>query len=276
MIPVYNGRATLPLSIRSLELQTFRDWEAIVVDDGSTDGLKQFLETLQDERFRFIRHNQNQGRAVARQTALDAARGQYVAYLDCDDFYHPLKLEKQVALFRHRPDLAYCSTGIGSFDSSSGLRRIRARFSIECERFGLRSRMRLSPVASMIKAEVAKNCVYNASLNLGEDTDYFKRALDGRLYGSIPDVLYYYGEYGSVTKAKILKSCIYQARASKHYWRCDKRYAAQNFAACSGKALLFLTIFAFVDTQTLLDRRGVVPTKKESVEFEQVFGLIRA
>lgn len=274
MIPVYNGLDTLPRAIKSLELQTFQDWEAIIVNDGSTDEVSEFLATLQDARIRVLHHQKNQGRAAARQTALDAVRGKFVAYLDCDDFYHPQKLERQLGVFQKSPDVDYCSCGLGSFDGRCRLRRVRASLAIDREYYRFGKKLRLSPGASIIRATVAKKVRYNLRLNLGEDTDFFQRALDGRAFAAIPDVLYYYGEYDSVTNAKILRSYLYSARAASYYWEVDRKFAIKSFALHFGKALSLLAVYPFVNVERILDGRGIEPSARDKEEFAWVLGKI--
>lgn len=99
IIPVYNAAANLPRSLASLAAQTFRDFELIAVNDGSTDGsgdvLRDFI-ALAGFPVRVI-DQQNQGAAVARNAALDLATGEYVYMMDADDTVHPRLLELAVA-----------------------------------------------------------------------------------------------------------------------------------------------------------------------------------
>ena len=94
IIPVYNVQAYLKNCLDSLTAQTFTDWEAICVDDGSTDDcpkiLKQYAQ--KDSRFKIITQ-QNQGLSVARNTGFPHIRGSYVYFLDSDDAMHPKLLE---------------------------------------------------------------------------------------------------------------------------------------------------------------------------------------
>jgi glycosyltransferase involved in cell wall biosynthesis len=95
--PLYNSAAFVGGTLDSLRAQTYRNWEAILVDDGSTDDTARVVEPyLADERFRYVRQ-ENQGIAGARNTAIRAARGEWVCFLDHDDRWLPSKLEKQVA-----------------------------------------------------------------------------------------------------------------------------------------------------------------------------------
>lgn len=87
IVPVFNTRDLLPRCLASIAAQTFRDFEAIVVDDGSTDGSAEVAEAFcrQDPRFRLLRHGANRGLAAARNTGLRAARGEWMASVDSDD-----------------------------------------------------------------------------------------------------------------------------------------------------------------------------------------------
>ena len=88
IIPVYNVALYLRECLDSVLAQTFTDWEAICVDDGSTDGSGAILDkyAAQDNRFCVI-HQKNAGVSAARNAALDVARGEWIAYLDADDFW---------------------------------------------------------------------------------------------------------------------------------------------------------------------------------------------
>jgi glycosyltransferase involved in cell wall biosynthesis len=86
IMPVYNGQAYIEQAIDSLLAQSFQDWELVVVDDGSSDSTPQILKKFTDERIRTIRQ-ENAGEATARNVGLENAKGEYVAFLDADDYY---------------------------------------------------------------------------------------------------------------------------------------------------------------------------------------------
>lgn len=97
IIPAYNAAAFVGRTLASLRAQTFSDFEAIVVDDGSTDATAKVVgeAAAADSRFRLIRQA-NGGVAAARNRALADARGRYVANLDADDLWRPQFLERTV------------------------------------------------------------------------------------------------------------------------------------------------------------------------------------
>lgn len=97
-IPVYNLERYIAETLDSLKAQTYQDYEAIIVNDGSVDRSEEIIVPyLEDPRFRYIRQ-ENGGVARARETAVLAAKGEWFAHLDGDDIWLPDKLERQIAL----------------------------------------------------------------------------------------------------------------------------------------------------------------------------------
>ena len=99
VVPAFNAEATLEATLRSAAAQTWRHFEIIIVDDGSTDSTvevaRRFCES--EPRSRLLSTG-NRGAAAARNSGIAASRGEFVAFLDSDDLWHPQKLEKQVAI----------------------------------------------------------------------------------------------------------------------------------------------------------------------------------
>lgn len=95
VVPVYNVEAYVGKCLRSLQAQTLNDWEAIVVDDGSTDGSSSICRELcaGDSRFKYIR-KANGGLSSARNAALEVAQGDYIGFVDSDDWVEPDMFEK--------------------------------------------------------------------------------------------------------------------------------------------------------------------------------------
>ncbi|WP_254763820.1 glycosyltransferase family 2 protein [Natrinema marinum] len=125
IIPTYNRAATLPRAIDSALAQTVADLEVVVVDDGSTDDTDSVLADYEDPRVRSVTHATNRGANVARNTGIERARGEYVAFLDSDDEWHPEKLERQLSALEERSNDwvgAYCDS---AFDLSGASGRLR-------------------------------------------------------------------------------------------------------------------------------------------------------
>ncbi len=99
IIPTYNRAHLIERAIQTVLSQTYQDLEIIVVDDGSSDNTEEVVMTLKDERIRYIRHEENKGAPAARNTGIQAAKGDYIAFQDSDDEWLPQKLEKQMKVF---------------------------------------------------------------------------------------------------------------------------------------------------------------------------------
>ncbi|WP_121663781.1 glycosyltransferase family 2 protein [Metabacillus litoralis] len=96
--PSYNSTKFIPATIESVLSQTYQNWEMLIVDDCSKDESRKVIReyTEKDDRIKLIELQENSGAAVARNTAIKAAKGKYVAFLDSDDLWVPKKLEKQI------------------------------------------------------------------------------------------------------------------------------------------------------------------------------------
>ena len=101
IVVTYNRAHFLKGALESIQKQTFKDYEIIVVDDGSTDNTKEFAEKYEGIRYIYQEHS---GISKARNTALKAAKGKWVATLDSDDLWEKDKLQKQMDYVRTHPD----------------------------------------------------------------------------------------------------------------------------------------------------------------------------
>lgn len=88
VVPLYNKENCIRMTLESVKKQSFKDYEVIVVDDGSTDRSLEEARKIKSENITII-HQQNQGVSVARNTGILHAQGQYIAFLDADDEWEP-------------------------------------------------------------------------------------------------------------------------------------------------------------------------------------------
>ncbi|RZI47099.1 glycosyltransferase family 2 protein [Candidatus Finniella inopinata] len=125
ILPTYNRAGFVQAAIQSALAQTYTDYELIVVDDGSTDETVNQVRAIVDSRLIYVAHNQNKGAAAARNTGMRMAQGDYIAFLDSDDTWHPQKLEQQVEFLENNSGLGGCVTSYRLvFDDHSVIREI--------------------------------------------------------------------------------------------------------------------------------------------------------
>jgi glycosyltransferase involved in cell wall biosynthesis len=193
VIPAYNAADTIRRALDSVFRQAYRPIEVIVVDDASQDNTADVGRTYGRAEVRLISLAQNRGESSVN-AGIEAARGDFVAFLDADDEWLEGKLEKQLAVLRANPQMSFVTCG-GAFVDHQG-RRLRE--------FGLNP-LPLAPDqmwrALLARTLVAKPCVvarrsaisaagfFDPSLAVGGDQDMWIRlALVGEV-GSVPEIL---------------------------------------------------------------------------------------
>jgi glycosyltransferase involved in cell wall biosynthesis len=124
-MPVYNGMKFLAESVGSILGQTLREFEFLVIDDGSSDGSAAYIEGLGDPRVRLIRHGANQGIRGTYNHGLAEARGTYVAIMDQDDVAAPARLERQLAFMEANPGVGLCGSQVSLIGDAGGPSWIR-------------------------------------------------------------------------------------------------------------------------------------------------------
>ena len=120
IIPTYNREKIIGRAIDSVFTQTWQDFEIIVQDDGSRDGTKAIVEAYGPKVKYFFQ--ENKGIAGARNGGMRHAGGQYLAFLDSDDYWLPAKLEKQMALFEKHPEYGMTASQCGSIQVDGSYR----------------------------------------------------------------------------------------------------------------------------------------------------------
>jgi len=187
VVPVFNGEGYLREALESIFTQTYPRLEVIVVDDGSTDRTATVLAVFGD-RIRSLWQS-NQGPAAARNLGLRAARGEFIAFLDADDLWHPEKLERQMAQFRSRPELDCCVTHVQNFWVPE----------LQAEADKYRDHRITRPLPGYVTQTLCARRdvftevgLFNIDLTHGDSADWFLRAAKkGSVMALLPEVLTY-------------------------------------------------------------------------------------
>jgi glycosyltransferase involved in cell wall biosynthesis len=187
IIPVFNGERYLREALDSIVAQTYRPLEIIVADDGSTDRTNEIVTSFEGQVL-YLKQN-NAGPAAARNLGLRAASGEFVAFLDADDLWHPEKLGRQIARFQARPELDYCVTYCQNFWIPE--------LEVEAEKYQNHRISRPMP-GYVTQTLFARRTIFemvgefNQTLAHGDSTDWFLRAAErGAVMELLPEVLMY-------------------------------------------------------------------------------------
>lgn len=100
IMPTFNRAETISKAIQSVYEQTYKNWELIIIDDASTDNTEDIVKTIDDERIKYVKNECNRGANFSRNYGCKMAQGEYLAFLDSDNYWLSEKLEKQVQVLR--------------------------------------------------------------------------------------------------------------------------------------------------------------------------------
>jgi glycosyltransferase involved in cell wall biosynthesis len=120
VMTAYNAQEFLNIAIDSILLQTYKNFEFIIIDDGSTDHSGSIIKAYEDKRIKYI-HQKNQGQASALNKGIGIARGEYIARMDADDISYPTRLERQVDFLEAKKNIAMVGAGHDFIDEDSGI-----------------------------------------------------------------------------------------------------------------------------------------------------------
>lgn len=193
IIATYNRAHWLALTLENILRQRDADWELLVVDDGSTDNTAQLVPSVQDTRVRYIYHEHGE-RSAARNFGLKQARGEFVIFMDDDDFLHPAMLERARQVYATTgADVVYHGSRV--MDHTGALlpqapfiptRRDDMLRALLVENFGL-------SFALLKRAAVERVGGFDVSLSAAEDWDLWIRlAAAGCAFAFVPEALFYY------------------------------------------------------------------------------------
>lgn len=195
VMSVYNGEKYLAEAVESILSQTFRDFEFIIIDDGSTDGTADVLSRYQqeDDRIR-VYHQENQGEVASANRGCQLAQGEYIARMDHDDMSLPERLARQLGHLEAHPEIGILGTWIQEIDSR-GRRRITRRLPTMPRVIGwsLCFESCLANPAVMMRRDVTERLgFYRAEATYAADYDLWARAVPITQLANIPEVLLHY------------------------------------------------------------------------------------
>ncbi len=205
IIPVYNVDEYLQESLESVLAQTYPNWEALLVDDGATDQSGKICDAFsaKDKRFKVF-HLENKGAAAARNFALDRISGDYVVFIDADDYVKPDFIEKMLqAAIDTNVQLVVCDWMYGPRHSPEDFWRHKttdtpAKRLIDLNQYAWTGKYsHLFVWAAMYSATLARSFSFSVDLFVGEDTLYFASVLKKAGTFLYVDEQYYYYRFRS-------------------------------------------------------------------------------
>jgi CRISPR/Cas system-associated endonuclease/helicase Cas3 len=189
--------------------------------------------------------------------------------LDADDFYHPDKLKIQVDYFEKNPSISLLSSGMASYKNlEEDVIRARGNKHIECRNYTIGDKVEFVHAPSMLILKEAKKISYNVNFKYSQDMEFLDRYLNGKNYASINKVLYYYSEFDSVSKSKVIKTYFYVLRKIRNSpLKLFKK--VKEYLKIIGKLCIYLLLFPFVSADFFLKKRGSDVTLEMKQEYRK-------
>lgn len=190
---IYNGERYLKESIESIINQTFKDFEFIIIDDGSTDKSNKIINSYNDSRIKLLENNKNIGLTKSLNKGLELCKGEFIARMDADDISLPFRLEKQVNYMEKNKNVDVCGSWSMTIGKIVGeIRKYPSNHEeIRCQLL-LNNIMCHSSVIIREKSISEGNIRYNPSLLYAQDFDFFVRMINDYSFANIPEVLIHY------------------------------------------------------------------------------------
>lgn len=224
IMPCHNAATHLSASIGSVMAQTFQDWELIAVDDGSTDTTLGWLDEQTDPRIH-VQSQVNLGVSAARNAGLANARGRYVAFLDADDTWAPLFLEKMLTALQSRPEaiLAYCGWQNLGLPGKRSEPFVPPDYETPTKAEILFAGCRWPIHAALAKREAVLTAGgFNTHLSNAEDYALWLRVATTAPIVRVPEVLAFYHFHGEA------QASANKAQSALHHLHAQQRYLAQH------------------------------------------------
>jgi glycosyltransferase involved in cell wall biosynthesis len=208
VIPVYNREKYVGDAIDSILAQTFTDFELLVIDDGSTDRSREVVWSYHDPRIRLVCNETNEGIPKTRNKGIRLAHGEYLAFLDSDDWACSERFAKQVSFLDSHPDYAAVGAWIAWIDEEGrSLRRVKRKPVLPDEIAAQRLfQSGIENSASMARTVVLREYGHREEYDLSEDFDLWARIAAKNKLATLPEVLVRRRMHsGRITQEKALR-----------------------------------------------------------------------
>lgn len=209
-IPFYNAENFLSDTITSIISQTYKNWELILVDDGSLDSSLDIAKYYanRDSRIRVISDGENKKLPARLNQLISESKGAYVARMDADDIMHPQRLEKQLQFLEKNKHYDLVSSGLISIDSQNKVKGFRCVSQLYDEFSSPNLSYPIVHPSIIARKSWYERNQYSLVYPRAEDFELWTRAIKSKDFkmAVLPDLLLYYREEGNLSIDKIINS----------------------------------------------------------------------
>lgn len=267
VMPTYNGQKTISYAIESVIKQTFKNWELIVVDDGSKDDTKSIVEGFGDERIHYIYQN-NAGPAAARNNGIENSKMDYIAFMDSDDIIHQDYLKTLLEIIQMSDaDISMCQYEKAMYVTAGDKEAIETKRTSDIQSFKLTdltadssiNRMFIKkevmpyPFLKLFKRSVIGDSRFPTNLKLGEDMEFNLSVMKKATKIVLTDSILYYHLENSASITHNFKSEV----ATGHFHQFKRLLETETKYYKAIESRMFVVAFDFLSQMN----------KRENLEF---------
>ncbi|HOL87585.1 MAG TPA: glycosyltransferase family 2 protein, partial [Defluviitoga tunisiensis] len=205
IMPVYNGEKYLPEAIESILNQTYKNFEFIIINDGSTDRTEEIILSYKDDRIIYVKNEKNLQIVESLNKGINLAKGKYIARMDADDISLPKRLEKQIEFMEKNTHVGVCGTWMKTFGEKNEVWKMPISHD-EIVVSMLFNSCIMHPTA-VIRTKVLKenNLYYDQKYNKVEDYELWTRLVKYTQFANIPEILLKYRIFENDSSRKSYK-----------------------------------------------------------------------
>ena len=203
LMPAYNAELYIKDAIESILSQSYKKFELLIYDDGSTDDTRKIIDKYSDERIVKVYADKNSGVVVARNTLIDRAQGAYIALMDADDIAHPMRLEKQIKYLLSNP-VDLCGSSQWNLNQLTGRLKASKDSYLDADlRSLLVAYCSICNSTIMGRSEIFKKFKYSLSVPMAEDYYLWcQMAAADYKFANLKDRLLTYRQYPEQSSSK--------------------------------------------------------------------------
>lgn len=301
IVPAFNAMDYLPETIKSVLEQTFTDFEILIINDGSSDNIVEWTTQISDPRVKLISQG-NQGLAGARNTGITCSEGDYIAFLDADDLWHPTKLEKQVQYLDLNPGIGVVNTWVINIDEQGKLDSSVCKTNSEGEVWEKLLQENIVLCGSVVM--VRRICfemvgVFDQNLPAAEDWDMWIRIAAQHQFSVLREPLVFYRQHSSSMSSNLnhhlqwrlavidktftqvppefqhLKNKAYGLAYLSSAWKCLQNKDHKNATYVCDKALIYYPEIRFSKSYFRVSMSVFVMRQLGVKGYNRIRGLMR-
>lgn len=275
-IPFYNAQEYLEDAICSVLAQTYKDWELILVDDGSSDDSLSIanMYATKDPRIRVISDGRNKKLPYRLNQLIEESTGDLIARMDADDIMHPERLEKQLSFLETNKRYELVSTGLVSIDNDNIVKGYRRVESLHDNFSNIKTSYPIVHPTVMARRSWFDRNKYSEKYPRAEDFELWTRAISNSDFkmAVLPDLLLYYREEGNLSIDKILNTYSDVFKIYSSYYTHGKFNL--NAIKKNLKMLIVKGLYYSGNLQKLASRRNSFFSDAESIIHQDILDKI--